>query len=97
MRYDFCYVLLLTLGTATILARLPHNKIAEGLLQLCLCQISPLKVSFQNVLVHILISLSEEFILMPPPLTYSCYRNLLLLKFIIILVFRVISTISMYL
>ncbi|XP_025097718.1 transportin-3-like isoform X1 [Pomacea canaliculata] len=35
-------------GTATILARLPHNKIAEGLLQLCLCQISPLKLLLES-------------------------------------------------
>ncbi|KAK7492007.1 hypothetical protein BaRGS_00016671 [Batillaria attramentaria] len=30
-------------GTATILTRLPHSKISEGLRQLCLCQITPLK------------------------------------------------------
>lgn len=30
-------------GTATILARLNHGKIPEGLRQLCLCQITPLK------------------------------------------------------
>lgn len=30
-------------GTATILARLSHGKISDGLRQLCLCQITPLK------------------------------------------------------
>lgn len=32
-------------GTATILGRLHYTKISEGLRQLCLCQIDPLRVS----------------------------------------------------